>query len=92
MDLKVNVRSICVEYGEKRVSYGDKTFYAQKNNYQNRRKVEKILDSAPSYGIVRKRFTEFCCGCMSTIDAEHSGCRIEIMTEEMVNKIFMILC
>ena len=44
-------------------------------------------DSAPSYGIVQKWFTEFRCGCTSTETILSPGRPNEITTPEMVNKI-----
>ena len=44
-------------------------------------------DSTPSYGMVQKWFTEFCCGRTSTETIPCPGCPNDITIPEMVNKI-----
>ena len=48
-------------------------------------------DSAPSYGMVQKWFTEFPCSCMSTETIPSPGRPNEITTTEMTNKIHDIV-
>ena len=55
-------------------------------------KLDKyISDSAPSYGIVQKWFTEFRCGRTSTETIPSPGRANEITTPEMINKIHDII-
>ena len=48
-------------------------------------------ESAPSYGMVHKWFTESRCGRISTRDAERSGRRKEVTSQEMTDKIHDIV-
>ena len=48
-------------------------------------------ESAPSHGMVHNWFTEFCCGRISTSDAEHPGRPKEVTSQEMFNKIHAIV-
>ena len=48
-------------------------------------------ESAPSHGMVHKWFTEFCCGRISTNDAECPGHRKEVTSQEMIDKIHDIV-
>ena len=52
---------------------------------------EYYLDSAPSYGMVQKWFTEFCCGRTSTETIPSPGRLNEITTPEMINQIHDIV-
>ncbi|EFN71643.1 Histone-lysine N-methyltransferase SETMAR, partial [Camponotus floridanus] len=55
---------------------------------QTKDKLDKYYgDSAPSISMVKKWFTEFCCGRTSTSDAERSGCPIGVTTSETTEKI-----
>ena len=55
-------------------------------------KLEKYYkESAPSHGVVHKWFTEFCCGRISTSDAERPGRRKEVTSQEMIDKIHEIV-
>ena len=48
-------------------------------------------DSAPSHGMVHKWFTEFRCGRISTSDAERPGRPKEVTSQEMIDRIHIIL-
>ena len=48
-------------------------------------------DFAPTYGMVRKRFTEFRCGRTSTETTLSSSRPNEITTPEMINKVYDII-
>ena len=55
-------------------------------------KLDKYYsNSAPSYGMVQKWFTEFCCGCTSTETVPSPGRPNDITTPEMLNKIHDIV-
>ena len=55
-------------------------------------KLDKYyLDSAPSYGMVQKWFTEFRCSHTSTETIPSPGQPNEITTPEMINKIYDIV-
>ena len=59
---------------------------------ETKAKLEKYYsDSAPSYGIVQKWFTEFRCGHTSTKTIPSPGRPNEIITPEMINKIHDIV-
>ena len=66
-------------------------FLQGKKIAETEEKFKTYGDSVSSHGIVHMWFTKFPCGCMHTTDAEHSGCPVEIMIEEMINKIHDML-
>lgn len=64
-----------------------KLFFAKKNINQAKKKVNKYYEIfVPTISMVKKWFTEFRCGCISTNDAERSGRPIEVSTPENVEK------
>ena len=48
-------------------------------------------ESAPSLGMVHKWFTEFRCGRISTSDAKRPGRPKEVISQEMIDKIYEIV-
>ena len=62
-------------------------FLRGKSIKETEEKLEKYYnESAPSHGMVRKWFTEFRCGCISTSDAERPGRPKEVTFQEMIDK------
>ena len=61
------------------------TFCGQKTITKTKTKLDKC--DAPSISIVKKGFTEFRCGHTSTIDAERSGCPVEVAIPDTIEKI-----
>ena len=67
-------------------------FLRGKTLLETKAKLDKYYsDSAPSYGVVQKWFTEFCCGRTSTETILSPGRQNEITTPEMINKIHDIV-
>ena len=67
-------------------------FLRGKTVSRTKAKLDKYYsDSAPSYGIVQKWFTEFCCGRTSTETIPSPGRPNKITTPEMINKIHDIV-
>lgn len=63
-------------------------FLKKKTVSETKKKLDKQYgDSAPSYGMIHKWYTEFRCGRTSTKDAERAGRPIQVTNPEMVNKI-----
>ena len=59
---------------------------------ETKAKLDKYYsDSAPSYGIVQKWFTEFCYGCTSTETTPSSGRPNEITIHQKLSINCMIL-
>ena len=48
-------------------------------------------ESAPSHGMVHKWFTKFCCGRISTSDAERPGRPKKVTGQEMIDKFHDIV-
>ena len=48
-------------------------------------------ESASSHGMVHKWFTKFCCGRISTSDAERPGRPKKVTSQEMIDKIHNIV-
>ena len=44
-------------------------------------------DPAPAHGMAHKWFPKFRCGRTNITHSEHSECPIDIMTDEIMNKI-----
>ena len=67
-------------------------FLRGKTLSESKAKIDKhYLDSAPSYGMVQKWFTEFHCGRTSTETLPSPGRLNKITTPEMSNKIHNIV-
>lgn len=63
-------------------------FLRKKTITETKEKLYKYYgDSAPSISMVKKWFTEFRCGRISTSDAERSGRPKEVITTEIIDKI-----
>ena len=67
-------------------------FLRAKTLSESKTKLDKYYsDSAPSYVMVQKCFTEFRCGRTSTETIPRPGCPNEITTPEMINQIHDIV-
>lgn len=63
-------------------------FLRKKTITETKERLDKYYgDTAPSISMVKKWFTEFRCGRISTSDAERSGRPKEVVTPEIVDKI-----
>ncbi|CAK1588256.1 unnamed protein product [Parnassius mnemosyne] len=65
-----------------------KHYFLRKTITETKAKLDKYYgDSAPSISMVKKWFTEFCCGRTSTEDAERSGRPVEVSSPKTIKKI-----
>jgi hypothetical protein len=74
---------------KKWISYAHQAFFfAEKTITQTKVELDKFYgDSAQLISMLKKWFTEFCCGCTSTRDVERSEHPVEIAAPETIEKI-----